>query len=200
MNKQEFLAELRKGLSGIPQKDTEEWMSFYSEMIDDRMEEGLSESESVNEIGAVKDVVDRVLSEIPLTRLVKERVKPKRALKIWEIALIVLGSPIWFPLLLAAVIVVLAFYIVLWSIIAVFWAADAVLALCPLCGIITMIVILLGGSSAAGIATFGVGIFCAGLSIFLFFGCKAVTKGILILTKKIALLIKSLFVRKEKAK
>ena len=44
------------------------------------------------------------------------------------------------------------------------------------------------------------GIVCAGLSIFMFFGCKAVTKGILILTKKIALRIKSCFIRKENAK
>ena len=39
MNKQEFLAELRKRLSGLPQADIEERIVFYSEMIDDRTEE-----------------------------------------------------------------------------------------------------------------------------------------------------------------
>ena len=39
MTKQEFLAELRRGLSGLPQNDIEERLNFYSEMIDDRMEE-----------------------------------------------------------------------------------------------------------------------------------------------------------------
>ena len=43
MNKQEFLAGLRKGLSGLPQEDIEERLLFYSEMIDDRIEEGMEE-------------------------------------------------------------------------------------------------------------------------------------------------------------
>ena len=38
MHKQEFLAQLRKGLSGMPQDDIEERLVFYSEMVDDRME------------------------------------------------------------------------------------------------------------------------------------------------------------------
>ncbi len=42
MTKQEFIAELRKGLSGLPKKELEERLTFYSEMIDDRMEEGLT--------------------------------------------------------------------------------------------------------------------------------------------------------------
>ena len=42
MNKQEFLAHLRKGLSGLPQNDIEKRLNFYGEMLEDRMEEGLS--------------------------------------------------------------------------------------------------------------------------------------------------------------
>ena len=47
MNKQEFLAELRRGLSGLPRDDIEERLSFYGEMLDDRIEEGLSEEEEL---------------------------------------------------------------------------------------------------------------------------------------------------------
>ena len=53
MNKQEFLSGLRKGLCGLPQDDIEERLSFYGEMIDGRIEEGLSEEEAVSEIGAL---------------------------------------------------------------------------------------------------------------------------------------------------
>ena len=35
MNKQEFLAELRKGLSGLPQDDIEERLTFYNETLED---------------------------------------------------------------------------------------------------------------------------------------------------------------------
>lgn len=64
MTKQEFLAELRRGLSGLPQNDIEERLNFYSEMIDDRMEEGLSEQEAVDGIGSVDSVVSQILSGI----------------------------------------------------------------------------------------------------------------------------------------
>ena len=37
MNKEEFLNELKKGLSGIPENDRNERVTFYSEMIDDRI-------------------------------------------------------------------------------------------------------------------------------------------------------------------
>ncbi len=51
MSKQEFLAQLKDGLSGLPQSDIEERVAFYEEMIDDRIEEGLSEEQAVSEIG-----------------------------------------------------------------------------------------------------------------------------------------------------
>lgn len=47
MLKEEFLAQLRGGLAGLPQEDLEERLAFYSELLDDRMEEGLSEAEAV---------------------------------------------------------------------------------------------------------------------------------------------------------
>lgn len=57
MNKQEFLAALAEGLTGLPQADVEERLAFYGEMIDDRMEEGLTEEEAVKEAGPVQDIV-----------------------------------------------------------------------------------------------------------------------------------------------
>lgn len=200
MNKQEFFVELRKGLTGLPQKDVEERVSFYSEMIDDRIEEGLSESEAVTAIGSVSDVIAQILDEIPLTKLVKEKVKPNRRFKAWEIALLVLGSPIWLSLLIAAFIVILSVYIVIWSLVISLWAIETSLAACALGGVVAAGIIAVQGNGLTGIAMLGAGAFCAGLSIFLFFGCKAFTKGTLVLTKKIALGIKGMFVGKEKSK
>ena len=56
MNKQEFLDRLRKGLSGLPQAEREERLLFYSEMIDDRMEEGLTEEEAVAALGSLEEI------------------------------------------------------------------------------------------------------------------------------------------------
>ena len=102
MDKQTFLTRLRNGLSGLPQEDVEERLTFYSEMIDDRMEEGCTEAEAVAEIGPVEEVLAQIVADIPLTKLVKKKMKPKHTLKAWEIVLLVLGSPLWLSLLVSA--------------------------------------------------------------------------------------------------
>ena len=200
MNKQEYLDCLRKGLFGLPQEEIEERLTFYSEMIDDRMEEGLSEMEAVSAIGTVDAVMSQVLADTPLTKLVKEKAKPKRTLRAWEIVLLVLGSPIWLSLFLAAFIIILAASIVVWSVVITLWSIEASFVACSLGGIVSAVIFAFQGNGLTGLAMLGAGIICAGLSIFTFYGCKSATKGILLLTKKMALGIKSLFVGKEAVK
>ena len=200
MSKSEFLVELRKGLSGLPQNEIEERVVFYSEMIDDRIDEGLTEEEAVSEIGNVKEVISQILAEIPLSKLVKERVKPKHTLQAWVIVLLVLGSPVWLSLLVAALSVILAFYVVVWSVIVSLWSIEASLVGCSIGGLISATASSFRGNYVAAVGMFGFGILCAGLSIFLFFGCKKATKAILLLTKKIALGIKTMFIGKERTK
>ena len=91
MSKAEFLEVLRKRLSGLPREEVEERLAFYNEMIDDRIEDGLTEAEAVAGIGSVDDVARQIMAEIPLTTLVREKVRPKRILRVWEIILLVLG-------------------------------------------------------------------------------------------------------------
>ena len=67
-------------------------------------------------------------------------------------------------------------------------------------GLISGIGVAVGEGGLAGIALIGASLACAGLSIFLFFGCKTATKGTVVLTKKIALGIKKRLVRKGGAK
>lgn len=200
MSKQEFLAELKARLSGLPQSDIEERLTFFGEMIDDRIEEGLAEEEAVSEIGTVDEVVSQIVAETPLTKLVKERVKPRRTLRAWEIVLLVLGSPIWFSVLIAVFAVIFAVYVAIWSVIISLWAILASLAVSSLAAVAAAVVFAFNSNWLTGAAMFGAGIFCAGLTILLFFGCKAATKGVLLLTKNIALGIKSLLVGKEGVK
>ncbi|MDE5917328.1 MAG: DUF1700 domain-containing protein [Oscillospiraceae bacterium] len=198
MNKKEFLAELRKGLSGLPQDDIEERLTFYSEMIDDRMEDGLSQEAAVAEIGSVKDIVSQIMSEIPLSRLVKEKVKPKRTLRTWEIVLLALGSPIWISLLIAALAIILSVYVVLWSVIVSLWAAGLGIAGGSLGGIISAVIFATQGNGLQGAAMLGASLVCVGICILWFFICQQTLKGVLLLTKKLALGCKYLFVGKEK--
>lgn len=199
MNKTEFTLALCEKLSFLPWEEVEERVTFYTEMIDDRMEEGLSEAEAVAAIGSVEEIAEQIIGEIPLAKIVKEKMKPKRRLKDWEILLLVLGSPIWLTLLIAAAAVMLSVYVSLWSVIISLWAVFAALAGCSLGGVAAGAVLVCTDNVFPGIAMVGAGMVCAGLAVFMFCGCKAATKGILALTGKLALWIKSCFVKKEGA-
>lgn len=199
MNKQEFLLQLRKGLSGLPQDDIEERLTFYSEMIEDRKEEGLSEEEAVSAIGSVDEIIAQVVAETPFVKIAKERIKPKRRLSVGEIVLLALGSPIWLSLGIAVFAVIISLYISLWAVIISLWAVFASFAGCSIGGVLACIVFTVGGNGVSGIAMLAAGIVCAGLSIYIFYGCKAATMGILLFTKKMAICIKNCFLRKEVA-
>ena len=199
MNRETFLAELRNGLSGLPQGDIEERLAFYGEMIDDWMEEGLSEEEAVSEIGSIGEIVAQTVEEIPLTKIVKETKTPKRTLRAWEIILIVLGFPLWFPLLIAAAAVVFSLYVVIWALVISLWAVDVALwgsaVGCVAAGVFQMI----RGDALPGLAMIGAGLLCAGLAMFLLCACLAASKGAVRLARAMARGIKRMFIRKERA-
>lgn len=200
MKKDEFLLELIEKLSFLPFEEMEERIGFYSEMIDDRVEEGLSEDEAVEAIGSVKDVVTQILEETPITKLVKERVRPNRSLRALEIVLLVLGSPIWLSLLIAAALVLLSVYTVIWSVVISLWAVEISLGAYFLAAIFAAVLFAFQGNAITVAVMLGSGILCAGLAIFFAFVCMAVTKGVLLLTKKIAFGVKSMFIGKEALK
>lgn len=197
MDKQAFLTALRSGLSGLPQDDIEERLTFYGEMIDDRMEEGLSEEEAVAAIGEVSEIVRQAVADTPLAKIAKERIRPKRRLKTWEIVLLALGSPIWLSLAIAAAAVLFAVIVSLWSVILSLWSVFASLAVSAVAAVPTGAFFAVGGHGAAGLAMLSAGLVCAGLTILLFFGCMGAMKGILRLTKKITLWTKDRFIKKE---
>jgi len=199
MNKKEFLEKLSSRLSGLPQNDIEERLAFYSEMIDDRTEEGLSEEEAVFAAGSVEEIAAQIIADTPLSKITKEKIRSKRHLKGWEIVLLVLGSPIWLSLGIAAIAVILSLYISLWAVIISLWSVFGALTACSFSGIASGIVFICNGNGLTGAAMIGAGLICAGLSVFMFYGCKTATKGILILTKKLVLWTKSCFIKKEEA-
>ena len=195
MSKQEFLEALKKSLSGLPLGDVEERLNFYSEMIDDRIEEGRTQEQAVAEIGSVDDIAREIIADVPLARIARERIKPKRRPGVLEIVLLVLGVPIWLSLLIAAFAVVLSLYAAVWSLAVSLWAAFASVAVCALGGVAAGAVFAATGHGVVGIATAGAGIFSAGLAIHLFFLCKWGTRGTTRLGGKLALGIKKCFMK-----
>ncbi len=199
MHKQQFLSALEDGLSCLPEEDIKRSVEYYSEMIDDRMDDGLSEAEAISGLGAADALAGKVLLETPLPKLVRARVRPNRALRAWEILLLILGAPMWLPLLLLAACVVLTIYIVFWSVIVCLYAAVLSIAACGIAGVAGVVMFLMRGSVAQALFVLGAGMACMGLAIFAFFGVHAVTKGLLRLSGMLLRRIKACFIRKEGA-
>ena len=195
MNKWEFLAQLRRGLAGLPREEMEESLNFYNEMIEDRMEEGLSEEEAVAAAGTIDEIIAQVMDGTQAVQFADKGMKSKRRLKAWEILLLALGSPVWLSLGLAAFAVVLSVYVSLWSVIVSLWAVFVSMIACSLGGALAAVVFTCR-NIYSGAAMIGAGFICAGLSIFVFYGCKAATKGMLILTGKAAGWMKNCLTRK----
>ncbi len=196
MRKQDFLRALGKRLSGLPRQDVEERLIFYSEMIDDRIEDGLSESEAVLEIGSIDKVAAQILKDADASKPEREEIAPKRGARVWEILLLALGSPIWLSLAIAAFAVILSLYVVVWSLVVSVWAIFVSLVAVAVGGTIGGIFFALGGNSLTGIAVVGASIFSTGLAILVFFGCRVATMGTLLLPKQIFTGIKRGFAKK----
>ena len=197
MTKHEFITQLRVKLSGLPEREVEERLDFYAEMIDDCIEDGRTEEEAVAQIGSVDEVASQIVADIPLLAIAKKKIKPARRLKTWEIVLLAVGSPVWVPLLIAAPAVAFALYVSLWAVIVSLWAAFGSLVGGAFAGIASGLALSMGAHVPAGLALIGAGVVCAGLSIFVFFGCKAATRGVVVLAGKTVLTIKRLFIKKE---
>ncbi len=196
MNKKEFLKELSKRLTGLPKEDLDNRLSFYSEMIDDRMDEGKSEEEAVMDIGSVDEVVRQIASETPLVTLVKERAKPKEPIKAWVIVLLVLGFPLWFPLALVAIILCLVAYLLIWVLVIVTYSIEIGLAVSSVGSLVGFFGYLFNGEFNA--TSLGSALLCAGGAVLFVFVCIYATKITLKLSKSIFIGIKTSIMKKEK--
>ena len=190
MTKLEFISELYNKLSDMPISEIDERVNFYSEMIEDRIEEGLSEEEAVAAVGSVDEVADQIKAEISPEEKTIEQKKPenpKAKRSALEITLLVLGAPLWISLLAALFAVVISLIASVWAVVGSLLCVFASFCATALYGIIFGIAWMLSGKALAGLALFGCGLLLAGLAILSFFGCKALIDLCAQFTKKLAL-------------
>ena len=73
MNKIEFLEQLEARLRGINIVDRIRSLDYFSEMIDDAMENGMNETEAVASLGDIDEIADRIMQEAPESPLRAEK-------------------------------------------------------------------------------------------------------------------------------
>ena len=190
MRKQDFIKELRLNLSFLPKEEIDDRISFYSELIDDKIEEGVKEEDAIKSIGSIDGIINQIIDEMPLSKIAKDKIKPKRKLSGLEIALIIVGSPIWLSLLLSLIAVLFSLYIIGWSIVISIWAILISLIAVLVAGIALTIVSLFSNSALVALSYLGATLVILGLTILMHYVCKIITRLYIKLTKLIVLSIK----------
>lgn len=180
MNKTRFLDTLRVCLAGFPPEEAERTLAFYAESIDDRIEDGLSEEEAVAAMGSPEEIARELAGSLPFGTIVRERVRTGGM----PLLLLILGAPLWIPLLVAAAVVVFAVYISIWSL---FTAAVSVLFAFG----ITAVILLVYGAARCftlgfypSLMVFGLALISAGLALLIAPLYGPISKGLFRLTRR----------------
>ncbi|MCL2671698.1 MAG: DUF1700 domain-containing protein [Clostridiales bacterium] len=189
MRKYQFLQELREGLSALQESEKLAACSFYSELIDDRMDEGMTEEEAVADMGDIAVLAAQVLAEgtpesaesaedvapvavVAETAAVEE--KPRKGMPQWLLwTLIIVGFPVWFSLLMALLSVAFSLLVSLWSVVI---SLVAVAFALPIAGAAALLATPQYGLAAAGagICTIGLGLLAiVGVVYLVIYAAKA---------------------------
>ena len=199
MTKADFLQLLERALSQLSDEERRANLEYYSELLDDMMEEGMSETEATAKLGSPNQIARHILQEMPLSKLVSTRMKPKSGWTPLAIVLAVVGSHVWVPLLLMCAAVVFALFVSIWALGAAAIAVVAGLAV----AVVAAPVIAIRAAAVTlplGLLLLGCGLVLLGLCVL--GGLMAVELCRLLwqLTVWLAHKIKSLFIRKEEEK
>ncbi|MBQ9923387.1 MAG: DUF1700 domain-containing protein [Clostridia bacterium] len=199
MSRDAFIGELRHRMAGLPQQTVERTVDYYGELIADSMEDGLTEEEAVARLGSLDEIVASVVKDTPLTQIVQTRVQEgkKKGISGWVILLLVLGAPVWLPVLIAVLAVLFALFIALWAVVIALWAVVAAVILTGLVALVAGVVELCRLHLPQGLVLLGGGLVCLGLCALLFLLMKLITVGTVKLCKWLWVGIKSLFVGKK---
>ena len=195
MTKNEFLKEVSKRFKSLDESDRQKGIDYCCEIID-----GLSEEEAVASLGGADRFAESFLSELAQSKGDGTQIaaSKKRKLATWEILLLVLGSPLWLSLILAAAAILMSIYITIWSVVLSFAVTDLALALSGVasigCAIVYMV--LLGGVNRM-IFLIGAGLALIGVSIFMYYLCKWLFVAAVMLSKGIFIKLKNSLERRE---
>ncbi len=142
MTKAEFLTRLQANLNGLSDEEINKSLEYYTEMIEDSVEDGQSEEEAVATLGSPDEAARRIRSELknaaaPAEAVSQETAGAPVAAAVGEapsqkendsrtltIVLLAVTSVVWFPV-----------YISLWACVISLYICGGSFMLCGLVGI-----------------------------------------------------------------
>lgn len=195
MNKQQFLDAVRARLAGLPKADVERFLDYCREMIEGRMEDGLSEEAAVAAMGTPEYVASQFLMDTPPQNDFQSEA-PKRNLQVWQVVLIALGCPVWLPLLFGLIVAAVSVVIGL--------AATVLGMYCAGGGIIAGgVALIIFGAMTVGMPELlfllAAGFLLMGIGLLMILGCNFLAGCVIRLFRWLPGKVRSLFPRKEAA-
>ncbi len=192
MDKRTFLERLQAALAGLPDAERERQLAYYEEMIDDRVEEGMSESEAIAALGPADQLAQRVLRQTPPQQRADRVRRSGIPTAVW-VLLAVLLLPLWLPLLGLAGALVLGSFALLFGLIV---AAAGLVAGLGVGGVGAMIWALVSWdlSGMSVVFAIGAGLIAIGAALLLALPAayliKALWRGIKAWGRKLAALLR----------
>ena len=177
MTKNEFTRELKGRINHLPKAERKKILQYYYEMISERMEDGMTEAEAIDALGNL----DELLSEYTPVSGEPRRTSKLRA---WHIIMLIIGAPLWIPLVAVMLCLILVFYIIIWAFVIIFYAIFVALAACGFALSFAGFAGLFTGGVPYFLALMGAGLFVSGVAIFWLLACNAFAKAMAKLTGK----------------
>ncbi|MED0866723.1 DUF1700 domain-containing protein [Bacillus safensis] len=112
MNKKDFLSSLKKHLHLLGDKDSDRFIEYYDEMIEDYQEDGYSEQEAVQQVGQPAMIAEGIMKEQGIKTVQVQTFGEKAT----RLSILILGFPLWGSILATVFLLILSVYMVIWCI------------------------------------------------------------------------------------
>ncbi|MBS1348539.1 MAG: DUF1700 domain-containing protein [Firmicutes bacterium] len=199
MDKRTFLDGLRTALVSLPASEIDKTVAYYEEMIDDRIEDGMSEEEAVASMEPIGVLAQRIINDTPAVNRAVRKAKQSSVPAVIWVLLAILGLPIWLPLMCLAFGLIISVFALLFGLIISLIAIVLGLSIGGIVGIVFALCHL-GVSGMSAVFAVGLCLIGIGLGILLAFPIAYLIKGIWSGIKALGRKIGSLFTRQEAAK
>lgn len=169
MNKEAFLQSLERLLKSLKKDERQKFLSYYNEMIEDYIEDGMTEEDAVRHVGKPGNIAEEILSS-------REAEPPRQVslgMKILIGVLLILGSPLWGSILLMVLCMLLCVVLMVGVAYVMIWLIPVMTACFSVSGLILCVFSLAGSplvmfdSAALGVMQIGTGICSAGICLLM---------------------------------
>ena len=121
MQRNEFLKALGRALRPLRADERKRYLANYAELLDDKLETGMSEEAAIAELGDPAELARPILADAEEQGALRPRRSPL------TLCLLALGSPVWLALLAAGLAVLLALYMAAWTLVLAAYAVELAL-------------------------------------------------------------------------